>query len=95
MSKQKADLEKAFPAVMVMEELPKPRDLFVLKRGQYDKPGEKVIGGVPALAAGLRCRRRKRRIGSIWRSWLVSPEHPLTARVAVNRWWQCTSAPGW
>src|SRR5206468_1887882 len=36
------------PTVMVMAEMPTPRDTFVLKRGQYDQPGEKVTAGVPA-----------------------------------------------
>ena len=49
MNWQKLDLEKALPVVMVMEELPKPRELFVLKRGQYDARGEAVSVGVPAI----------------------------------------------
>src|SRR6185295_17361944 len=33
---------KSLPQVMVMEEQPKPRDTFILTRGAYDKPTEKV-----------------------------------------------------
>src|SRR5262249_2085117 len=39
---ERARLIESFPTTMVMEELPKPRDTFLLLRGQYDKPGEKV-----------------------------------------------------
>jgi hypothetical protein len=89
--KQKNELEKSLPAVMVMEELPKPRELFVLKRGQYDARGEAVSVGVPAIFPPLGTPVAHAP-GSPNRSdlanWLVSPEHPLTARVAVNRWWQ-------
>src|SRR5262249_19926176 len=44
----------AIPTVMVMEEMRAPRDAFVLARGQYDKKGEKVGAGVPAILPGLR-----------------------------------------
>jgi Protein of unknown function (DUF1553)/Protein of unknown function (DUF1549)/Domain of unknown function (DUF4375)/Concanavalin A-like lectin/glucanases superfamily/Planctomycete cytochrome C len=87
--KQLGDLEKSFPAVMVMEELPKRRDTFVLKRGQYDAVGEKVVAGVPAVFPALSVANAS---GSVDRldlaKWLVDPVHPLTARVAVNRWWE-------
>ncbi len=36
---------------MVMQEMAKPRDTFLLVRGQYDKQGEKVTPGVPAALA--------------------------------------------
>src|SRR5262249_3393994 len=47
------DLIESFPTTMVMEETPKPRDTFVLIRGQYDKHGEKVSPGVPAALKTL------------------------------------------
>ena len=86
-SRQKAELEKALPVVMVMQELPKPRDLFVLKRGAYDARGEKVSVGVPAIFPPLAASRAAPNRLDL-ANWLVSPEHPLTARVAVNRWWE-------
>src|SRR6185436_17247148 len=62
-----------------------PRGAFILKRGQYDQRGDPVQPGVPAvlpaLAAGDTNRLALAR-------WLVSSEHPLTARVTVNRFWQ-------
>jgi hypothetical protein len=84
---QKSELEKALPVVMVMEELPKPRDLFVLKRGQYDARGEAVAVGVPGIFPPLPAKPQAANRLDL-ANWLVTPEHPLTARVAVNRWWQ-------
>ncbi len=61
-----------------------------MMRGQYDKPGEKVEPGVPAVFPPLTkadSRRRGPR-GSIWPVGWCSPEHPLTAAWQVNRFWQ-------
>jgi hypothetical protein len=89
--RQKADIEKALPVVMVMDELPKQRDLFVLVRGQYDRRGDQVSVGVPAVFPPLgppvaHAPGSPNRLDLA--NWLVSADHPLTARVAVNRWWQ-------
>ncbi len=84
--RQKTAAEKSVPALMVMQELPKPRDTFVLKRGQYDQPGEKVAPGVPEVLPPLPEGAARNRLGLA--QWLVHPSNPLTARVAVNRWWQ-------
>ena len=85
--KQRGELDKSIPALMVMQELPKPRDCFLLKRGQYDQRGEKVSVGVPAVFPALAGRPQAANRLDLAK-WLVSPAHPLTARVAVNRWWQ-------
>ena len=81
----------AIPTVMVMEEMPTQRDAFVLARGQYDKKGDKVGPGVPAVLPALRTPVANAP-GSPSRldlaRWIVSPDNPLTARVAVNRIWQ-------
>jgi hypothetical protein len=81
---------ESIPTVMVMEEMPTPRDSHVLIRGEYDKRGEKVTPGFPAalqspgtVAPGL---TRLNRLD--FARWLVSPANPLTARVAVNQAWQ-------
>jgi hypothetical protein len=84
--RQKTEIEKNFPAVMVMQELPQPRPTFILERGQYDKPGEKVTPGVPGVLPQLPANAPTNRLGLA--NWLVSPTNPLTARVAVNRFWQ-------
>jgi len=75
---------------MVMEEMKKPRDTFVMIRGAYDKRGEKVTSGTPGALPPLtpvaNAPGSPNRLDLA--KWLVSPEHPLTARVTVNRYWQ-------
>ncbi|MFN9721550.1 MAG: PSD1 and planctomycete cytochrome C domain-containing protein [Planctomycetota bacterium] len=80
------DYEATIPTVMVMKELATPRDAFLLKRGQYDQPGDKVTRGVPAAFPPLPDDAPVSRLGLA--QWLVSREHPLTARVWVNRAWE-------
>lgn len=87
MKKQLADEERTIPDAMVMEEMQKPRDTFVLVRGQYDKKGEKVVAGTPAALPALRATPQAANRLDLAK-WLMSPEHPLTARVTVNRYWQ-------
>ena len=77
---------ESIPTVMVMVESEKPRDAFVLKRGAYDNPGEKVTPGVPAILPPLRPEWPNNRLGLA--RWLVDRSNPLTARVTVNRFWQ-------
>ena len=73
--------------VMVMREMETPRDTFVLERGLYNKPGEKVEAGVPMERLGpLPPGSPGNRLGLA--QWLVSGEHPLTSRVIVNRYWE-------
>ncbi len=74
------------PTVMVMQDLAKPRQSFVLMRGQYDQPGDAVSPGVPEILPPLPPGAAANRLGLA--RWLVDPSHPLTARVAVNRTWQ-------
>jgi hypothetical protein len=79
-------LVENFPTTMVMEELPTPREAFVLLRGEYNKPGDPVARGVPAALAPLPEGADNNRLGLA--RWLVDRSNPLTARVAVNRFWQ-------
>ena len=83
--KQK-DLLQAAPTVMVMQELPQPRDTFILERGLYDLPGEKVAANTPAALPPLPKDAPHNRLGLA--KWLVDPQHPLTGRVTANRLWQ-------
>jgi len=77
---------RALPTTMVMEEMPTPRQAFVLNRGAYDAPGEKVDAGVPEqLIAPWPVDAPKNRLGLA--GWFLQPQHPLTARVVVNRFW--------
>ena len=74
--------------VMVMHELPKPRSTYILERGQYDHPdkSETLSPAVPTIIGGWKNEWPANRIGLA--QWLIAPEHPLTARVTVNRFWQ-------
>ena len=72
--------------VMVMDIANQPRDTFMLARGQYDQPTTKVTPGTPASLPPLPADAPMNRLGLA--QWLVQTDHPLTARVAVNRLWQ-------
>lgn len=79
----------AIPGTLVFKDLPVPRDAFVMLRGQYNKPGEKVQPNVPAILPPLKLADPSKRPTRLdLAHWIVSPENPLTARVAVNRLWQ-------
>ena len=84
--KERANLKDAIPTVMIMAEMQKPRDTFVLGRGQYDNPKDKVTPGVPAVLPPMAPGLPMNRLGLA--KWIVSPANPLAARVAVNRYWQ-------
>ncbi|MFT5125664.1 MAG: hypothetical protein ACI9QL_002141 [Candidatus Omnitrophota bacterium] len=80
--------KKAFVKVMVMQEMETPRETFVLQRGQYDQPDKErpVSAAIPAVFGALPEGLSTNRLGLA--KWLVQPDHPLTARVEVNRYWQ-------
>jgi hypothetical protein len=78
--------EESAPGTFVFRDLEKPRESFVMVRGQYDKPGEKVEPNVPAILPSIKKSGRLTRLDLA--EWLVSTDNPLTARVAANRLWQ-------
>jgi len=84
--KKRKAVDDSIPMTMVSGELAQRRDAFMLIRGQYDKKGDKVTPGVPAALPPLPKDAPATRLGLA--QWLMAPEHPLTARVAVNRFWQ-------
>ncbi len=84
--KQKQAFDKTIFNTMVMMELGQPRDTFILARGDYRNKTEKVTPGVPAVLPPLPQTETVNRLTLA--KWLVDPNHPLTARVAVNRFWQ-------
>lgn len=86
LKKQHERLNKEILTVMVMGEMEKPRETFVLARGDYRNKTEKVTAGVPAVLPGVPANAKPNRLTLA--KWLVDPAHPLTARVAVNRYWQ-------
>lgn len=72
--------------IMVMEELPHPKKAYVLFRGEYDKRGEEAPPVTPAFLSPFPKDAPLNRLGLA--RWLTAPDHPLTARVTVNRLWQ-------
>ena len=89
-----AILNDTISGTFVFNDMQKPRDAFVMLRGQYDKPGDKVEPRTPAefpplmtadgqpFPAGQRANRLD------LARWFLSKENPLTTRVTVNRVWQ-------
>lgn len=77
---------------MVMADQEDPRQTFILARGQYDAPTEAVEAGTPQAVLPYPTGYPQNRLGLA--KWLTSPEHPLTARVAVNRFWQMLFGKG-
>ncbi len=59
---------------------------YVLFRGDYDKRRDQVKAGTPACLPPMPPDLPRNRLG--FAQWLLRPEHPLTARVTVNRFWQ-------
>jgi hypothetical protein len=81
-------LEMLIPAAMIMKERSDIRPAHMMIRGAYDDLGEQVERGTPAFLPPMPeiSGRPKSRMDLA--NWFVSDEHPLTARVAVNRFWQ-------
>ncbi len=79
-------LKSGLPTVMVMREMPQPRDAFMLIRGEYDKRGDKVTAALPAALPPMPDGQPMNRLGLA--KWLIDPSNPLTSRVWVNRIWE-------
>ena len=78
-------LVEAQKEMMVMRELPQPKKAFTLIRGEYDKRDEEVGAITPAVLPPMKPEWPKNRLGLA--KWLTAPNHPLLARVTVNRIW--------
>src|SRR5262249_15353400 len=74
------------PTTMVMQELPKPRPNYVMRRGDFRRMGKNVEPGTPAVLHPFPKDAPRNRLGLA--RWLVSPDNPLVGRVAVNRHWE-------
>ncbi len=84
--KARDDFEKTIPRLRVMADVPTPRPTYILVRGDYRSPGETVTPGVPAVLGKMPDSPKTDRVALA--KWLTQPQHPLTARVTVNRLWQ-------
>lgn len=81
-----AALKAKTPSTMVMSERKELRKTFLLERGQYTNPTEKLSPNTPRVLPPLPIDGPKDRLALA--RWLTAPGHPLTARVTVNRLWQ-------
>ena len=86
LQKQRTDFDNAIPTTLVMADMAQARDTFILVRGAYDKKGDKVAAGVPAIFPAIPKDAPLNRLGLA--KWLIDPSHPMTSRVTVNRFWQ-------
>lgn len=82
---------ETIPHVMVMRD-DKKRETHILKRGNYETPGEKVPAGVPSFLPALPAGSPPNRLALA--KWLTAPEQPLMSRVIVNRLWQMCFGTG-
>ena len=87
-------LKDSIKEIMVMKELPQPRKTYVLKRGLYDSPdfNQEVVPNPPEEIMPFPKDFPRNRLGLA--KWLTLPDHPLTSRVAVNRYWQMVFGNG-
>jgi len=73
------------PTTMIMSEMSPTRPTHVRTRGVYHQLGEQVQDELPAIFPDYPEGSPHNRLG--FAQWLVSGNHPLTGRVAVNRYW--------
>ncbi|MFK7852012.1 MAG: DUF1553 domain-containing protein [Akkermansiaceae bacterium] len=72
--------------IVTMRESSEPRPAYILERGEYTMPGEKVERETPDWLPPFPEDQPRNRLG--FAKWLTSPSHPLTSRVTINRIWQ-------
>ena len=78
-------LQESLPEIMVMAEMAQPKQAYILERGSYDARGRKVDAALPAFLPDFGMKGNNRLDLA---KWLTHPNHPLTTRVIVNRFWQ-------
>ena len=82
-------LESNFTTTLVVDDLPEPRQTHLLRRGEYDMPeGDPLEPGILQVMGNFPPDAPPDRRGLA--AWLTSSDHPLVARVLVNRIWQRT-----
>ena len=93
MGQRIAAAEKNFTTTLVAQDLPTPRETKLLQRGEYNLPvGEPLQPGIVSVMGGFPQDAPRTRLGLA--QWLTSREHPLVARVLINRIWQRTFGHG-
>lgn len=90
--KNKMEVINPVREVMVMEEMKQNRPMYVYDRGAYDAPTHQVSMDTPEQLPAFPDELPRNRLGLA--QWLFQPDHPLTARVTVNRYWQMLFGKG-
>lgn len=86
LEKEDRDIRQRGSIAHVMHEKPDEAMAHVLFRGEYDRRRDRVIASTPEVFPPMADELPRNRLGLA--KWLLSPSHPLTARVTVNRFWQ-------
>jgi hypothetical protein len=86
LEKEKEAIRTRSTIAHVTQEQKEPAKAYVLFRGEYDKRRDEVTPATPSMLAPMPAELPRNRLG--FARWLLRPEHPLTARVTVNRFWQ-------
>ncbi len=86
LQKEEADIKARGTIAHVMHEKSEPATAWILYRGEYDQRREQVFPDTPEALPAFPDSLPKNRLG--FAQWLLLPDHPLTARVTVNRYWQ-------
>ncbi len=94
MKDKEKSIRDSAPTSMIMEDMENPRPTYVLNRGHYASPveTEEIFPGAPDAIFPMPEGYSQNRLGLA--KWLTHPEHPLTARVAINRYWQLLFGTG-
>jgi hypothetical protein len=85
LAREQSEIQARSTTGYVMQEKTESPIAFVLNRGEYDQRKDQVAPGTPAMLPPFPADLPHNRLG--FAKWLLRPEHPLTARVAVNRLW--------
>jgi hypothetical protein len=87
LQKRITEAEAAFTTSLVAKDIATPRETRVLRRGEYDQPmGDSLLPGIVKVMGAFPQDAPRNRLGLA--QWLTSREHPLVARVLINRVWQ-------
>ena len=89
---QYLEIYEPIPEIMVMREMEEPRPTYLYNRGNYNEPLYTVEAKVPGVLPSMDKNLPKNRLGLS--QWLFDKKNPLTARVAVNRYWQMIFGKG-
>ncbi len=86
LEREQTDIKARGTIAHVMNEKNEEAMAFILFRGEYDQRRDPVKPTTPAALPAFPNEAPKNRLGIA--QWLLRPEHPLTTRVTVNRFWQ-------